>query len=186
MLVQHNGQHLVSSTRNLPSRSEHHGEIALISRTPAEGPGNWRNHSRQHNKGQPSMRGNDEQEVQQSTCQPRTNMVEGLKAKLHSRLAFTTLPRSTLGRRSMVAATRGVLSKQGEGTVLTGTTTMMTMTVSPPSPPTSPTNPIPTSSNKSESPSTTVSRTRTSGSDATPWPSRFQEDPTLAKISTFR
>jgi hypothetical protein len=32
-LVQLDGQHPVSSTRNLPSRFEHHGETALISRT---------------------------------------------------------------------------------------------------------------------------------------------------------
>jgi hypothetical protein len=34
-----------------------------------------------------------------------TSMAKGLKAKLHSRPAFTTLPRSILGRRSITAAT---------------------------------------------------------------------------------
>jgi hypothetical protein len=38
-LVQLDGQHLVSSTRNPPSRSERQGETALISCTPGGGPG---------------------------------------------------------------------------------------------------------------------------------------------------
>jgi hypothetical protein len=49
-----------------------------------------------------------------------TSMVRGIKAKIHSRSPFTTLPRSTLGRRSTKATTHGVLLNQGEGTVLAG------------------------------------------------------------------
>jgi hypothetical protein len=45
-LVQLDGQNPVSSTRNLPSRSDRHGETTLISRTPGGGPGNQRNDSR--------------------------------------------------------------------------------------------------------------------------------------------
>jgi hypothetical protein len=69
-LMQLDGQHPVSSTRNLPSRSERNGETALINRTPVGGPGNIRNDNRQRNEGHPSTRGNTEQEVQQSTRQP--------------------------------------------------------------------------------------------------------------------
>jgi hypothetical protein len=97
-----------------------------------------------------------------------TSVVQAIKAKIHTRPAFTTLPRSTSGRRSMKAATRGLLLKQGEGTVPAGAMTMTTGTASLPSPPTSSTNPIRRSSNQSESPSTMVSRTRASGFDATP------------------
>jgi hypothetical protein len=80
-----------------------------------------------------------------------TSMPQGLKARLHSRPAFTTLLRSTSERRSMMAVTCNILSKQGEGTVPTSTTMMKTMTASPPSPPTTPKNPIPRSLNQSES-----------------------------------
>jgi hypothetical protein len=45
-----------------------------------------------------------------------TSMVQGIKAKIHSRPAFTTPPRSTSSRRSMKAATHDVLLKQGERT----------------------------------------------------------------------
>jgi hypothetical protein len=75
-----------------------------------------------------------------------TSVVQGIKAKIHSRPAFMTLPRSTSGRRSMKAAMHGVLLNQGEGIVLAGIT-MTTATASPPSPPTSPTSPIQMSSN---------------------------------------
>jgi hypothetical protein len=70
-LMQLDGQHPVSSTRNLPSRFERHGETMLIGRTPRGGLGNRRNDSRHRNEGHPSARGNDEQEVQQPTHQPR-------------------------------------------------------------------------------------------------------------------
>jgi hypothetical protein len=70
-LVQLDGQHQVSSTRNLPSRSEHHGDTAQISCTPRGGPVNRRNDNHQCNKGHQSTRGNIEQEVQQSTHQHR-------------------------------------------------------------------------------------------------------------------
>jgi hypothetical protein len=79
-LVQLDGQHPVSSTRNMLSRSERHGDSTPISRTPGGGPGYQRNDNRQRNqdnpvgqgnpKGQHSTRGNVEQEVQQSTCPP--------------------------------------------------------------------------------------------------------------------
>jgi hypothetical protein len=42
-LVQLDGQHPLSPTRNLPSRSEHHGDTVLVSRTPGGGHGSWRN-----------------------------------------------------------------------------------------------------------------------------------------------
>jgi hypothetical protein len=64
-LVQLDGQHLVSSTRNQLSRSEQHGDTALVSHTPGGGHGSWRNDNRQHNEGHPFARGNNEQEVQQ-------------------------------------------------------------------------------------------------------------------------
>jgi hypothetical protein len=63
-LVQLDGQHPVSFTRNLSSRSERHGDTAVISRTPGGGPGNWKNDSCQHNESHQSARGNAEQEVQ--------------------------------------------------------------------------------------------------------------------------
>jgi hypothetical protein len=62
-LVQLDVQHPVSSTRNLPSRSEHHGETLLICHTLGGGPENWRNNSCQRNEGHPSAYGIDEQEV---------------------------------------------------------------------------------------------------------------------------
>jgi hypothetical protein len=61
-----------------------------------------------------------------------TSVVQGIKAKIHSRPTFMTLPRSTLGRRSMKAAKHGMLLKPGEGTVLAGATTMMIAASSPP------------------------------------------------------
>jgi hypothetical protein len=45
-LMQLDGQHPVSPTWNPPSRSERHGEIALISHTPEGGSGYLRNDSR--------------------------------------------------------------------------------------------------------------------------------------------
>jgi signal transduction histidine kinase len=46
VLMQLDGQHAVSSTWNLPSRSEHHVNTTQISRTPGGGLGNWRNNNR--------------------------------------------------------------------------------------------------------------------------------------------
>jgi hypothetical protein len=97
-----------------------------------------------------------------------TSVAQGIKTKIHSRPAFTTLPRSTSGRRSTKAATRGVLSNQGEGTVPAGAMTTTTATASPPSPPASPTSPTQRTSNQSESRSTMASKTHASGFDATP------------------
>jgi hypothetical protein len=57
-LVQLDGQHPVSPTRNLPSRSERHGDTALINRTPGGGHGSQRNDNRQRNEGHPSARSN--------------------------------------------------------------------------------------------------------------------------------
>jgi hypothetical protein len=59
-LMQLDGQDPVSSSRNLPSRSERHGETALISRTPGRGLRNRRNDSRQCNEGHQSACGNAE------------------------------------------------------------------------------------------------------------------------------
>jgi hypothetical protein len=70
-LVQLDGQHPVSSTWNQPLRSERHGDIALVSRTPRGGPGSRRNDNRQRNKGHLSARGNNEQEIQQPTRNQR-------------------------------------------------------------------------------------------------------------------
>jgi hypothetical protein len=64
-LVQLDGQHPVSSTRNMLSRSERHGDSTPISRTNQDNPVGQGNP-----KGQHSTRGNVEQEVQQSTCPP--------------------------------------------------------------------------------------------------------------------
>jgi hypothetical protein len=107
-----------------------------------------------------------------------TGVVHGIKAKIHSRPTSMMLPRSTSGRRSTKAVMRGLLLKQGEGTVPAGTTTMMIVTVSLPSPPASPTSPIQQTSNQSESPSTMVSRTHASRFDATPSLLKFKGDPT--------
>jgi hypothetical protein len=65
--VQLDGQHPASSTRNQPSRSEHHGDTVVVSCTPGGGPGSWTNVNHQRNKGHPSACGNNEQEVQQPT-----------------------------------------------------------------------------------------------------------------------
>jgi hypothetical protein len=70
-LVQLDGQHPASSTRNLPSRFECHGDTAHITRIPRGGTRNQRNDNHQCNEGHQSVHGNVEQEVQQSTCQPR-------------------------------------------------------------------------------------------------------------------
>jgi hypothetical protein len=73
----------------VPLRSERHGETALISRTPGGGPGYRRNDNHQRNEGHPSTRGNEEQEVEKSTHQPRNQhgaRPQGpppLKASLH-------------------------------------------------------------------------------------------------------
>jgi hypothetical protein len=85
-LVQLDGQHPMSSTRNPPLRSEHHGETALISCTPGGGPGSRRDNNSQRNEGHPSACGNNEQEVQQSTCNQHGARHQGhapLKDSLH-------------------------------------------------------------------------------------------------------
>jgi hypothetical protein len=85
-LVQLDGQHPVSFTRNRPSRSERHGDTALVSCTPGGGPGSRRNDNRQRIKGHPSARGNNEKEVQQSTCNQRDarhHAQDPLEASLH-------------------------------------------------------------------------------------------------------
>jgi hypothetical protein len=58
-LVQLDGQLPLSSTRNPPSRSERHGETALVSCTPGGGPESRRNDNHQCNEGHPSARGNN-------------------------------------------------------------------------------------------------------------------------------
>jgi hypothetical protein len=73
-LVQLDGQHPMSSTRNMLSRSERHGDSTQISRTPGGGLGYRGNDNHQRNQdnpvghgnpqGQQSARGNVEQEVQ--------------------------------------------------------------------------------------------------------------------------
>jgi hypothetical protein len=67
VLVQLDGQHPVPSTRNQPSRSEHHGDTTLVRRTPRGGLGSRRNDNCQRNKGHLSVCGNNKQEVQQPT-----------------------------------------------------------------------------------------------------------------------
>jgi hypothetical protein len=70
-----------------------------------------------------------------------TSMGQGTMAKIKLRPTSIMLPRSTSGKKSMRAATRSLLLKQGGGTVPAGTTTMTTATAYPPSPPASPTSP---------------------------------------------
>jgi hypothetical protein len=76
----------VSSTQNQPSRSERHGDTALVCRTPGGGLGSARNNNRQRNEGHPSARGNNEQEVQQSNRNQYGARHQGedpLEANLH-------------------------------------------------------------------------------------------------------
>jgi hypothetical protein len=85
-LVQLDGQHLVSSTRNKLSRSEHHDDTVPVSRTPGGGHGSRRNDNRQRNKGPPSACGNTEQEVQQPPRNKRGAKHHGqdpVEANLH-------------------------------------------------------------------------------------------------------
>jgi hypothetical protein len=110
-LVQLDGQLPVSSTRNQPLRSEHHGNIELVSRSPGGGLGS-----------RPRMATMNKKYNNLLT----TSVVQGIKAKIHSRPTSMTLPRSTSGRRSTKAVTRGVLLKQGEGIVPAGATTTTT------------------------------------------------------------
>jgi hypothetical protein len=86
----------------------------------------------------------------------------------------------------MMVATRGASSRQEEGIVPTGTTTMTIPTISPPSPPTSPRNPTPRILNYSRPPIMMASKTRANGFDATPLLSRSQGDPTPPRNSTSR
>jgi hypothetical protein len=64
-----------------------------------------------------------------------TSVGQGIKAKIHSRPTFMTLPRSTSGRRSMKSVMRGSSLKQGEGTIPASATMIMIETASPPSQP---------------------------------------------------
>jgi hypothetical protein len=84
--VQLDGQHPISPTQNQPSRSERHGDTALVSRTPRGGPGIQRDDNCQRNEGHPSTHGNNEQEVQQPTrnqCGVRHHGQDPLEANLH-------------------------------------------------------------------------------------------------------
>jgi hypothetical protein len=143
--VQLDRQHPVSSTRNPPSRSEHHGDTVVVSRTPEEAPGAGGTTTTS------AMRATRPRVVTMNKKYNNplaTSVVQSIKTKIHSRPTFITLPRSTSGRRSMKATTRGVLLNQGEGIVPAGATTA---TVSPPSPPASSTSHIQRTSNQSES-----------------------------------
>jgi hypothetical protein len=86
----------------------------------------------------------------------------------------------------MMVTTHGTSLRQGEGTDLTDMTMPTIVTASLRSPPTSPIAPTPRTSNQSESPSMTISKTHASGSAATLLPSRCQGDPTLPRRSTSR
>jgi hypothetical protein len=167
-LVQLDGQHPVSSTQNLPSRSERHGETAPISRTHRGGLANRRNDSRQCNEGHLSARGNDEQEVQQSTRQPRNQL--GARPQGQAPLEASLHDAPTIDLRKKINdshdARRIIKARRRDCTGRCHNDNNSDRF--PPSPPTSPTSPIQRSSNQSESPSTTVSRTRASGFDATP------------------
>jgi hypothetical protein len=182
-LVQLDGQHPMSSTRNLPSRSERHGDTTLISRTLKGGPENRRNDSRQRNEGHQSARGNAKQEVQQSTRQPRNQhgaWPQGqapLEVSLHDAPTIDHRYKINDGRnarRIIEARRRDCPDRYHDDDNDRFTTFTSNITE----------NPIPRSLNQSESPSTMASRTRASGFDATPLPSRFQGDPTPPKLST--
>jgi hypothetical protein len=170
----------------LPSRSERHGDTALISRTPRGGPGNRRNDSHQRNEGHQSARDNAEQEVQQSMRQPRNQHGARSQGQAPPKASLHDPPMIDLGQkindncdaRRIIEARRrdcpyGYHDDDDNDRFL-------------PSPPTSLKNPIPRSLNQSESPSTTASKTRASGADSTPLPSRSQGDPTPPKHSTSR
>jgi hypothetical protein len=142
-LVRLDGQHPVSSTRNMPSRSELHGDTAQISRTLGGGPGYRRKTITSATRASSPCVATSNKRCSNPLNHLATGAIQGLKAKLHPRPASRTLPRSILGRRSMMAATRGASSRKGEGTVPTGTTMMTITTASPPSPLTSLRNPTP-------------------------------------------
>jgi hypothetical protein len=112
------------------------------------------------------------------------NTPQGLKARPSLRPVYRMPLRLIAGRRSMTVASHGASLRQEEGTDLTDTMTLTIVTASPRSPPTSPIVPIPRTSNQSASPSTTVSKTHTSGLAATPLPLRCQGDLTLPRCST--
>jgi hypothetical protein len=146
-LVQLDGQHPVSFTRNQPSRSKRHGDTAWSLAPPEEAPGAG---------GTTITNAMRATRPRVSTMNKKynnplaTSVVRGIKAKIHSRPTFMMLPQLTLGRRSMKAATRGVLLKRGEGIVPARAMTT-TATASLPSPTASPISPIQRTSNQSES-----------------------------------
>jgi hypothetical protein len=182
-LVQLDGKHPVSSARNQLSRSEQHGNTALVSCSPRGGHGSRRNDNRQRNEGHPSARGNNEQEVQQpprNQCGARHHGQNPVEANLNDAPTVDLRQNINEGRDSWL------IIKARRKDHFGGTTTMTTATVSPPSPPASPTSPTPRTSNHSESPSMMISRTHASGFVVTPSPLKFQGYPTPQKLSTSR
>jgi hypothetical protein len=95
------GQHLVSPTRNQPSKSERHGDTTLVSRTPGGGHRSWRNDNRQRNQDHPSARDNNEQEVQQPPRNQRGarhHDQDQLKANLHDAPTIDLMQKINEGR----------------------------------------------------------------------------------------
>jgi hypothetical protein len=183
VLVQLDGQHPVSSTRNQPSRSKRHGDTALVSRTPGGGLESRRNDNRQRNEGHPSARGNNEQEVQQSTRNQHGARHQGqdpLEANLHDAPTIDLRQKINEGRdaRSVIESRRRDRTDNFHDDDNSDRF--------PPSPPASPTSPIQRTSNQSESQSTMVSKIHASGFNTTLLLSKFQGDPTPPKLFTSR
>jgi hypothetical protein len=172
----------MSSTRNLPSRSERHGDTALISRTPEEAPGTGGMTVASATRATSPRMATLNKKYNNLLANLATSMAQGLKAKPHPRPAFTTLARSISGRRSMTAciikARRRDHPDRYHDDDNNDRFPSFTSNITEKS--------YPKELNQSESPSMTASRTRTSGSDATPLPSRSQGDPTPQKHSTSR
>jgi hypothetical protein len=177
------GKTPTSSTRNQLSRSEHHGDTALVSCTPGGGHGSWRNDNHQRNEGHSSTRGNNEQEVQQPPCNQhgaRHHGQDQVEANLHHAPTVDLRQKINEGRDAqlVIEARRrdrtGRYHDNDDSNRLPAFTTSITDKS------------YPRTSNQSESPSMRVSRTRASGFDATPSPLKFQGDPTLQKLSTSR
>jgi hypothetical protein len=176
--MQLDGQHPVSSTRNMLSRFECHGDSAQISRILEEAPdfggttiaSSTRTiQSAMANPTASSPRvATSNKKYNNPLAHLATGVMQGLKVKLHLRPPSKTLPRLILGGRSMLAATRGASSRQEEGILPTDATTTTITTASSPSPPTSPRNPTPRILNKLASPSMMASKTCASGFVVTP------------------
>jgi hypothetical protein len=156
----------VSSTRNQLSRSEHHGDTALVSRTPGGGHGSRRNSNCQSNEGHPSARGNNEQKVQQPPHNQRGARHHGqdpLEANLHDAPTIDLRQKINEGHDAqLVIEVRrrdrtGRRHDDNDSDRFPSFSTSITDS------------PIQRTSNQSESPSTTVSRTHASGFDATPF-----------------